>query len=113
MRWGESTRGQGEARAHRCSGVLEAVEPGGGGLGADLGGKDGLHDLAHDLPQLPVLVAEQDDDAGGLHVVRRRAVQHELVHDLLNALLGDDQVARQLVVCATILGQVEEGLGAD
>ena len=87
---------------------LEAREllVGGGPL---LLGDDRLEDLAGNVPELLVLSLEEHDDAGALRVERGRDVEHNLLHDLLNACIGHGALVREGVVRAALLDRLEEG----
>jgi hypothetical protein len=41
-------------------------------------GDDGFQDVAYDVPEFVVLILEQENEAGGLRVERRRDVLDEL-----------------------------------
>lgn len=75
-----------------------------------LSSDNGLEDLAGDVPQLFVVGAEQDNDAVGLGVERRRNLVQQVLDDLLNAGLGDGQVLGEWVVGTALLGQVDDSL---
>lgn len=57
-----------------------------------LGRNDGLEDLLGDIPELLVLVAEENDDAVGLRVEAAGDVQDSLLDNLLDALLANCEV---------------------
>lgn len=76
-----------------------------------LGGDDGAEDVGGQVPQLLVLLAEEDDDTVGLGVEGGGGVEGGLVDDLLDALLGDGELLVKGVDGAAGLGQLEEGVG--
>ena len=72
---------------------------------------DGLEDLAGNVPELLVLGLEEHDDARALRVERGRDVEHDLLHDLLNARVGHGALVREGIVGAALLDRLEEGVG--
>lgn len=76
-------------------------------------GDDGLKDVAHDVPELVVLVLEQEHEAGRLRVERRRDVLDELGDDLLDAVVGDGGGLVEGVDAAAVGNGLEEvGVGS-
>lgn len=69
---------------------------------------DGLQDIADDVPELVVLVLEQEHEAGGLGVERRGDVLDELGDDLLDAVVGDGRGLVEGVDAAAVGDGVEE-----
>jgi len=71
-------------------------------------GDDGLQDIADNVPELVVLVLEQEHEAGGLGVERGRNVLDELGDDLLNAGIRDGRVLVEGVDAAAVGDGLEE-----
>lgn len=74
-------------------------------------GHDGFQDVAHDVPELVVLVLEEEDQAGGLGVEGRGGVLDDVGDDLLDAGVGDRRGLVEGVDAATVGGSVEERHG--
>ena len=74
-------------------------------------GDDGLQDIADNVPELVVLVLEEENEAGGLRVERGRNVLDELGDDFLNAGVGDGRVLVQSVDAAAVGDGLEEAGG--
>lgn len=72
-------------------------------------GHMGLEDGGDDVPELVVLVPEQDDEASGLGVEGAGDVLDGDAQDLLDLLVVDGAVLVQLVDGATVLDRVPEG----
>ena len=74
-------------------------------------GDDGLQDIADNVPELVVLVLEQENEAGRLGVERGRNVLDDLGDDLLNAGVGDGRVLVEGVDAAAVGNGLEEAGG--
>lgn len=72
---------------------------------------DGFEDVAHDVPELVVLVFQEEDQACGLGVEGGWDVLDEVGDDLLDAGIGDGGVLVEGVDAAAVGGGVEEGHG--
>lgn len=76
-------------------------------------GHDGLEDVADDVPELVVLVLEQEHEAGRLGVEGGGDVLDELGDDLLNAVVGDGRGLVEGVDAAAVGDSLEEaGVGS-
>jgi hypothetical protein len=76
-------------------------------------GNDGFEDVADDVPELVVLVLEQEHQAGGLGVERGGDVFDELGDDLFDAGVGDGRGLVEGVDAAAVGDGLEEvGLGS-
>ena len=71
-------------------------------------GDDGLQDIADNVPELVVLVLEQEHEAGGLGVEGGGDVLDELGDDLLNAGVRDGRVLVEGVDAAAVGDGLEE-----
>ena len=71
-------------------------------------GDDSLQDIADNVPELVVLVLEQENEASGLRVEGGRNVLDELGDDLLNAGVGDGGVLVEGVDAAAVGNGLEE-----
>ena len=70
------------------------------------------HRLLGNIPQLPVLVVEEDNRATGLDVEGARGVQDGVLDDVHDALFRDDGFGFDLHDGAADDGGVEERLGS-
>jgi hypothetical protein len=77
--------------------------------GESLGGNDGAESLLDDVPQLLVLLLEQDYSAGSLRVEAGRSVLDSLVDDLDDLRVGDGRLGLEGVDGAAGTDGVEEG----
>lgn len=102
---GESTYG--------TIGVLECLESGQHGIPSASALQDALGLLDDNVPELLVLVAEDEGEAGGLRVVRRGSKGEDLLEDLLNAAVGDGGGSLEAVDGASELGSGQELVGRD
>lgn len=93
-------------------GGLEAGDTAGGGFPASLG-DNGLEGVGGDVPELVVLVTEEDEKTVGLGVEGGWGVEGGLADDLLDTLLGDGEFLAEGVVGAAVLGQLDEGVGGE
>lgn len=76
-------------------------------------GDDGLEDVAHDVPELVVLVLEQEHEAGGLRVEGGGDVLDKLADDLFDAVVGDGGGLVEGVDAAAVGNGLEEvGVGS-
>lgn len=90
---------------------LEAVEL---GLRARLElilGDHGLEHLGGNVPELLVVLVQEDDDARRLRVERRGRVEDDLVDNLNNLLVRLGSLLVELVDGAALLDGIEEALG--
>ena len=71
-------------------------------------GDDSFQDIADNVPELVVLVLEQEHEAGGLGVERRGDVLDELGEDLLDAGVGDGRGLVEGVDAAAVGDGLEE-----
>lgn len=71
-------------------------------------GHNGLQDVAHDVPELVVLVLQQEHETGRLGVEGRRDVLDELGDDLLNAVVRDGRGLVEGVDAAAVGDSLEE-----
>jgi hypothetical protein len=71
-------------------------------------GDDGLQDIADNVPELVVLVLEQEHETSGLGVERGGDVLDELRDDLLDAGVGDGRVLVEGVDAAAVGDGLEE-----
>ena len=71
-------------------------------------GDDGLQDIADNVPELVVLVLEQEHEASGLGVEGGGDVLDELGDNLLNAGVGDGGVLVEGVDAAAVGNGLEE-----
>lgn len=71
-------------------------------------GHDGFEDIAHDVPELVVLVLQEEDQACGLGVEGGGDVLDEVGDDLLDAGVGDRGVLVEGVDAAAVSGGVEK-----
>lgn len=93
---------------HGSVGALEHVELAlGGGVGVL--GHDGLQDVLCDLPDLLVLLLEQQDDARRLRVEGAGHVLDGLGDELLDARIADGALGLERVVRAAVLDRLDEG----
>ena len=81
-----------------------------GGLPLVLG-DNGFEGIADDVPELVVLVFEQEDETGGLGVEGGGDVFDELGDDFLDAVVGDGGGFGEGVDAAAVGDGVEEGCG--
>lgn len=78
------------------------------GLGELVLGHLGLEDLLDKLPELLVLLVQEDNKACGLRVERRRNVLDGLGDELLDTLIGDGDLVGQGVDGAAVAHSIEE-----
>ena len=76
-----------------------------------LGWDDGGQDLAGDVPELIVGIAEEEDVACGLGVEGGGDVEDGFLDDFLDAGVWDGRLFLELVNCAAALDRLEELLG--
>lgn len=69
-----------------------------------------LQNLDNIVPELLVVLVQENNKASGLAVERRRDVENGLLDELLDLGIRDGGLLVELVVCATLLHSVEDGL---
>lgn len=74
-------------------------------------GNQTLHGSDGDVPDLLVLLLQQQDDAGGLSVEGAGHVQDGISDDALDGIVGDGALGLEAVVGAAGLDQLQEGGG--
>lgn len=104
--WDAAVRGE----TYSSVSGLEAVQLLCGALEL-LSGDDGLEDILGDVPELLVLLLEENDGAGALAVEAGGAVEDSLADDLLDLLVRDGGLGLEAVVGAAGLDGGEEFSG--
>lgn len=102
--------GKGAAVTYRSVGSPEAVDLLLGAVERALG-SERLEDLDNVIPELLVVLVEQDNDASGLRVEGRGDVEKGLLGELLDLRVRDGRLLVELVVCAALLDGLEDVLG--
>jgi hypothetical protein len=80
-------------------------------LGNLAGSHEALHDVNGNVPELLVLLLEQEDHTGGLSVEGAGDVQDGILNDALNGLVGNRALGLEAVVCAPGLDQLQQSGG--
>lgn len=99
-----------EGGTHRSVCRLESTDPACGASELVLG-HNSLQDIERQVPEFVMLGVEQHDEARGLGVERRRDVEHGLLDESCDLLVGDGGLLVELVDGAAVLDGLEEGLG--
>ena len=102
--------GKGAAVTYRSVGGPEAVDLLLGAVERALG-SERLEDLDNVVPELLVVLVEQDNDASRLRVEGRGDVEEGLLGELLDLRVRDGRLLVELVVCAALLDGLKDVLG--
>jgi hypothetical protein len=102
--------GKGATVTYRSVGSLEAVNLLLGAVERALR-SERLEDIDNVVPELLVVLVEQDNKASGLRVEGRGDVEKGLLGELLDLRVRDRCLLVELVVCATLLDGLEDVLG--
>lgn len=70
-----------------------------------------LQSLLCELPELVVLFFDEEDDSGWLRVEGRRDMEHDLLDNVLDLLIGDGRFLLESIDGTAGLDKVEELLG--
>ena len=80
-------------------------------LGDGAGGNETLHGLDGDVPDLLVLLLQQENNTGGLGVERARDVEDGGLNNGLDSIVGDGALSLETIVGTAGLNQLEESVG--
>lgn len=105
MGWTYSSVGSAESLELRLGVVLERL------LGDGTGGNEALHGLDGDVPDLLVLLLQQENDTGGLGVERAGDVEDGGLDNGLDGIVGDGALGLETIVGTAGLDQLEESVG--
>jgi hypothetical protein len=99
----------GKVQTYSAVGSAEAVDLLLGAVELVLRG-EGLEDLDDVVPELLVVLVQEDDEAGGLRVKRGGDMEKCLLNELLDFLVRDWCLLVELVVCAALLDGLDDRL---